>query len=168
MTSETVVLGKIQEPHGLKGWVRVYSCARPPENIFTYTNWLLSNSKKVTIEQYAASGNKLSVKLAGVDDRNAAELLKNAQVSVDQQQLEPLDGDEFYWHQLVGLTVINSDQRKLGVVKELIETGANDVLVIEGEQSAALVAVPWVSSVILNTDLKAGVIHVDWRIDDES
>ncbi len=173
LKSEKIVLGKIQGPQGLKGWVKVYSYARPPENIFTYANWLLHDDKslsaqKVVVEQFAANGSKLSVKLAGVDDRNIAESLKNAQISVHKQQLESLDNNEFYWHQLIGLTVINSDQQEMGSVKELIETGANDVLVIEGKQNAALVAVPWIPSVVLNTDLAAGVIHVDWQFDDES
>ncbi|MFT5258637.1 MAG: 16S rRNA processing protein RimM [Saprospiraceae bacterium] len=166
--SNQITLGKIQGPQGLKGWVKVYSYTRPAENIFTYGHWqLLSKvSEKVEIEQFAANGSKLSVKLAKVDDRNAAELLKNATIVVDQTQLEPLQSEEFYWHQLVGLKVVDSNEHLLGTVKELIETGANDVLVIEGEKGNALKAIPWVPDVIKKTDLEAGVISVDWQFDD--
>lgn len=163
-----ITLGKILGPQGLKGWVKVYSYTRPAENIFTYTHWQVSTGivLEYAIEQFAADGGKLRVKLAGVDDREAAERLKNALIVVDKEQLQPLKSAEFYWHQLLGLAVYDQHQQKLGLVKELLETGANDVLLIESEATGALIAVPWLPEVIKNTDLEAGIINVDWQLDD--
>ncbi len=163
-----IVLGKIIGPQGLKGWLKVYSYTRPPESIFDYASWQLEfgRGKTAKVENYTSTGKNLAVKLIGVDDRAAAESLKYCEIFVESGQLETLNDGEYFWHQLVGLSVINSDDKDIGVVKELIETGTNDVLVIQGDADLGLTALPWIPDVIIKTDLEAGEIHVDWQFDE--
>jgi 16S rRNA processing protein RimM len=103
------------------------------------------------------------VQLAGYDDRDAAAVLSGTEIGVYRSQLPAPDTDEYYWSDLVGLQVLTTQDKLLGVVDHLIETGANDVLVIHGERECL---VPFIRhQVIKSVDLDAGVIRVDWDPD---
>ena len=103
----------------------------------------------------------LIVKLQGIDDRRQAADLLGADVAIDETQLESLSGGDYYWVQLIGLRVINLRGRKLGVVEHLMETGAQDVLVVKGD---AQILIPFVQgSVVKDIDLDNGFIMVDWE-----
>ncbi len=102
----------------------------------------------------------MRVKIAGCDDRNQAGLYTNAEIGVYREQLPQLGGDEYYWSDLENLTVINQQGIILGQVSHLVETGANDVIVVKGEKEHLI---PYIlDQFILNIDLKNGRIEVDW------
>ena len=101
-------------------------------------------------------------------DRDSATALVGREIAVTRQQLPALDEGDYYWRDLLGLQVINLDDVTLGTVANLMETGANDVLVVEshsdGERQERLI--PYIrEQVIRHVDLEQGVIRVDWDPD---
>ena len=101
--------------------------------------------------------------LGGVDDRDSAEKLVGAEILVDRDQFGDVERDEYYWADLVGTRVVTADDQDLGVVESLFETGANDVLVVQGDRRRL---VPFLlGSVIQAVDLESGIIIADWDPD---
>lgn len=164
-----VSLGKITSVYGVKGWVKVYSHTDPMTNILDYAPWYLKLDGRwqtVKLAQGRTQGKGLVAKLVGCDDRDQARAYCGAEIFVDQQQLPELQGDEFYWHQLEGLTVITEQGDELGRVDYLIATGSNDVLVVKGMASSIdrrERLIPYLpDQVIKSIDLDSGCIRVDW------
>ncbi len=159
---EWVELGRIGAAFGVRGWVKVISHTRPREGIFEYSRWYLDNGSERRphdLDAGKAQGSGLIARLAGIADRNAAETLNGWSVWVPREELASNDPDEYYWRDLVGLTVINTAGEHLGQVRELMETGANDVLVVEGDRERLL---PFVGAVVREVDLETGRMVVDW------
>ena len=108
-------------------------------------------------------GKVLVAKLQDVADRTGAEKYKGLLVAVPREHLPPAEEDEYYWSDLIGLAVENQDGDKLGTVDSLLETGANDVLVVKGGHGELLI--PFIDSVIKQVSLKDRTIRVDWQAD---
>jgi len=172
MTGSRLQVGRISAAHGIKGWVKVYSYTDPIAGILDYAPWYLSKrnvDRTVTVGEGKASGRALVARLEGIDDRDQAELLVGCDIWVDSDRLPSLEAGEYYWHQLEGLVVRNLDGARYGTVDHLIETGANDVLVIRPDADSIdgrERLVPWVEGTIVrDVDLAAGEIRVDWAED---
>ncbi len=158
----TLVLGQISGLYGVRGWVKVHSYTQPKDNILSYTPWII-RGQPVELEAGKEHGKTLVVKFHGIDDREAAAGLIHLDISVDRQQLPPLPAGEFYWIELMGLRVVTLAGVELGRVTQLLETGANDVLVVQGERERLLPYLP--GQVLSRIDLAAGLIEVDWDPD---
>lgn len=163
-----VVLGEIVGVHGVQGWVKVYSWTRPMDNILGFTEWHLlddaSAARTLKLRSGRQQGKGLIAHLEGVEDRDAARALIGRQVAVPRSALPPAEGGEYYWHDLVGLEVVNREGAVLGRVRRLMETGANDVMVVVGERERLI---PFVVDVfVLDVDLGAGRLEVDWDPED--
>jgi 16S rRNA processing protein RimM len=162
-----VVMGRIGAPHGVHGWVRVFSETRPREALLGYSPWHLKLEERWQVREVLAGhpqGKALVVHLAGCEDRDDAARLTNVQIAVPRGQLPEPAEDEYYWTDLYGLRVLTLDGVALGVVDHLLETGANDVLVVRGERERLI---PFVEpDVVRRVDLGEGVIRVDWHPDD--
>jgi len=157
-----IALGRIGSPHGVRGWLRVFSDTAPPENILAYQPWLVGG-REVAVVAGHRHGKALIAQLAGCDDRDAAEALKGQTIAVRREQLPPPRADEFYWVDLEGLAVCTCDGVRLGRVSHLLATGANDVLVVQGERERLLPFV-W-EQVIRDVDFARDRILVDWDPD---
>ena len=163
-SGKPVILGRLGGAHGLKGWLRVFSCTQPRENIFAYRPWLLERDGGWIEQDFSDSecrGAELLVRFAGVEDRDAAGAWVNRQVAVWRARLpEPAPG-EYYWADLLGLEVVTLSGDSLGKVVELRETGANDVLIVAGKTRCL---VPFIRpDVVRRVDLENGAISVDWQ-----
>jgi 16S rRNA processing protein RimM len=162
-----VTLGHITAAHGLQGWVKVHSDTVPRENIANYGRLLLDcgdgwQSWKLSAGRRQGKG--VVLKLKGCNDREQAETLVGARIAIRRDQLPALESpDDFYWADLEGLTVETADGTSLGKVDHLFETGANDVLVVEGERER-LIPFVW-EQVILEVDLEGRRLVVDWDPD---
>ena len=156
-----VVLGYISAVHGIKGWVKVHSWTRPMEAILGYRPWLLGEQKNpVKIVDGRKQGKGLVALLPGFEDREQAIKLVGQQIFVERDQLPPTVEGEYYWTDLEGLEVHTTNGDVLGRVDRLMETGANDVLVIRGEREHL---VPFVQGqYVKRVDLEGGLIEVDW------
>ncbi len=182
--SEKVILGRITGVYGVKGWVKIFSYTDPMESIVDYRPWYIrpENRKKspwtkVSIEAGKRHAKTVVAKLEHCNDRDEAQAYVGSEIAIELNQLEELRGsDEFYWHDLIGLRVINQQGIELGVVKKLMETGANDVLVVASEQAVSDAEgaekeykerlIPWTMHIaIIAVDLEQGVIEVDWDPD---
>lgn len=170
--SNLLNVGRITTVYGVKGWVKVHSQTEPAENIFSYHPWFLKTKhgvKSVELKDWKPHGKGFIAQVAGVDDRNQAEAMCPVDIAVEKSVLADLDDGDFYWHQLQGLRVISEYDDKrydLGVVKRIMPTGANDVLVVAGDehsvdQSERLV--PYVpGQFVERVDLEEACIHVVW------
>lgn len=162
-TPDMLVVGKISGVYGVKGWVKVYSWTHPRENILSYPKWQIGRKDslvEMSLIDGKAHGKGIIARLEDCDSREQAELLMGKEIFIHQGDLEQLDEGEYYWRDLIGLKVMNLEQQDLGVVKSLMETGANNVLVIKGENEHL---VPWVmGQFVQEVDLEAGTMLVDW------
>lgn len=161
-----IKVGKIGSTYGVRGWLKVRSYTEYGEGILDYKPWYLSkdneNWQPIEIEDGRPHGDRLVVKFSGFDTPEAAALLTGNDIGITRSQLPELKENEFYWSDLVGLTVINKDGEVLGTVIYLIATGSNDVLVVKGEKEHAIPYLP--GDVVLKVDLDKKEIHVDWEI----
>lgn len=175
--NEKLIVGKISGVYGVKGWVKVYSDTDPREGIADYNPWYIKQGghgkgewREIRLEQGRRQAKTVIAKLEGVDDRDAAMQLTGALIAITPDQLQALSENEFYWRDLIGLRVINREGIELGTVQRLMETGANDVLVVSDEQTAEQGGrehlVPWTpGQAVLEVDLEQGRILVDWDED---
>ncbi len=163
---QRIGVGKITGVFGVKGWVKVFSDTSPRENILAYSPWHLekgNENKLVKVINGRLQGKAIVAQLEGVDDRDQAELLAGWHISIARQQLPSIGTNEYYWSDLIGLKVSTVDDQDLGIVDYLLETGANDVLVIKGDRERLI---PFLQDqTVLKIDLEAGEIQVDWDPD---
>ncbi len=164
---ELVALGKISGVFGVKGWVKVHSYTDPREKIIEYGTWQLKHQgqwQTVQLEGGQRQGKTVVAKLAGLDDRDEAMLYRGDEIAIYRNQLEQLVEGEYYWHQLEGLRVVTIDGVELGTVDHLLETGANDVLVVRGgEDGKKERLIPYtVGHAVTEVDLASQLITVDW------
>lgn len=159
-----VELGRISGLFGVKGWVKVHSYTEPRDSILRYREWALqvpAGRRMMRVAEGRKHGNSIVARLDGIDDRDAASEWLEAIIWVPREKLPETAPNEFYWTDLEGLQVVHSDGRVLGRVAYLLATGANDVLVVKGEEE---ILVPFIAGrVIKNVDMENGVISVDWE-----
>jgi len=163
------VLGQITSVFGVKGWLKVYSYTDPISNILNYRQWILLQDgarRTVKVSNGRIQGKGLVAQLDGVDDPDQARLLCGAEIRVSADALPALPEGEYYWHQLEGLAVYTAEGQRLGRVDHLIETGANDVMVIEPDAESIdqrQRLVPYLpEDYVQAVDLEAGRIEVHW------
>jgi 16S rRNA processing protein RimM len=159
----TVCVGKISGVFGVKGWLKIFSYTSPKENILSYSPWLLikkGEMKTVEAADGHLHGGGVIAQIKGVIDRNQAETLLGYEIFIRREQLPETSEGEYYWSDLIGLDVVTTEGVALGVVDSLLETGANDVLIVKGERERA---VPFIQGrTIMKVDTEAGRIVVDW------
>ena len=162
-----IQLGYIQGVFGIKGWIKVYSYCRPKEQILDYPVWQLRNNENeqsYNLEEGRQHVTSIIARLSNVNSRNQAEALIHSEIWVTTEELSVLPEGEFYWHELTGLNVVTLDGQSLGYVIRLMETGANDVLVVANESDAKEILIPYIrDEVIKNVDLNKKHIIVDWQ-----
>jgi len=179
--SEKVILGRITGVYGVKGWVKIFSHTDPKEAIVDFSPWYIRAEGRGQGSQKPAPWTKVKLKagkrhaktvvakLEHCNDRDQAMAYVGNEIAVEMQQLEQQrEEDTYYWRDLIGLRVINQQGIELGKVKTLLETGANDVLVVvfeeQGETKERLI--PWTIDIaIVAVDIEKGSIEVDWDAD---
>lgn len=167
--NEQIVVGRITAPHGVKGWVKIFSYTDPIERILEYAPWQIARGtsvRRLAVKAGRRQGKGIVVQPEGCEDRNQAELLKGFEIRIDKDRLPALAEGEFYWHQLERLAVVTTRGELLGEVDHLMETGANDVLVVEPTSSSIDERerlIPFVEDeVVREVDLDEGRITVAW------
>jgi 16S rRNA processing protein RimM len=160
-----VVMGRICAPHGLKGWVKIQPFTQAIEGLLEYSEWWLGEKgqwRQHRIAESAVHGSMVVARLDGFTDRDSAAELRGREVAVPRAAMPENRADEFYWNDLLGLEVSDRNASKLGHVAKILETGANAVLVVvQGDKE---LLVPFIQDVIVNVDLKARQLVVDWEL----
>ena len=168
---DLVVMGRVLGPRGIKGWVKIKTFTEFPDSLADFDTWWLRPAGQSgrggewhprTVEASELVHLGFSAKLHGCEDRNAAELLHGMEVALPRSAL-PMEDGAIYWVDLIGLDVMNESGELLGTVDGLMETGANDVLVVKQDGKEQLI--PYTERVVLSVDLAAKRIVVDWQKD---
>lgn len=162
---ETICVGYIIGAHGVKGWVRIFSDTSPRENILNYSPWKIQTGDQIETVEVSGrlQGKNVVVKLAGVEDREQASELIGSKIYILAKQLPKLDDGEYYWSELIGLEVESLEAEPLGSIETMMETGANDVMVLKGDRERLI---PFVmDDVVRKVDLANNRVVVDWKPD---
>ncbi|SEQ59158.1 16S rRNA processing protein RimM [Solimonas aquatica] len=170
MQARRVTLGRVAGVYGVQGWIRVYSYTDPPHNILKYKRWWLSHGEGYETEVLDGRQHGLPVvaqlsnaKGEAITDRDQAALLIGAEIQVEREALPKLRKDQFYWIDLIGLSVENTEGQALGQVRDVTSNGAQDVLVVAGEGERLI---PFVRpQIIKSVDLAEKRIVCDWQLD---
>ncbi|MEH6594053.1 MAG: ribosome maturation factor RimM [Colwellia polaris] len=165
-----VTLGKVGAVYGIKGWLKIHSFTDDQEAILDYFPWSLKLGNKVQsveITDWRKHNNGLVVKVAGIDDRDIAQKLVGSEIFVSEDALSDLPEGEFYWRDLIGMTVVTDKGYDLGQVSDIMETGANDVLVVKANLKDGFGKkerlIPYLmDQVILSVSTENKQICVDW------
>lgn len=167
LENELISIGEISGVFGVKGWVKVFSLTEPRENIINYSPWTLKKGnelREVKLVNGKRQGKSVVALLEGVADRDIAASYSGWEILINKSQLPETEEGEFYWADLVGLSVETEDGVSLGKVDYLIETGANDVLVVKDIEEERLI--PFLQgSTIKKIDLVDKIMIVDWDPD---
>ncbi len=158
-----VVVGRIAALYGVRGWVKVFSHTDPRDNILRYQPWLVNlGGDWQALEHVEGRIHQQGIvaRLDGYEDRDAASTLLGCDIAVRPEQLAVLAPGEYYWSELIGLEVLTTGGVLLGVVEKLLETGSNDVLVVQGERERLIPYLP--GQVVMKVDKEQGRIEVDW------
>jgi len=135
--NDYVPVGQVAKAHGVKGEIKIYPYSEMPQDFAGFRELLFSGDTleehQLTVQQARGQGKFAIVKLAGVDDKDSAELLTGFEVWARKQDLPPLQDNEFYWYEMVGMAVVTDTGRALGKVTNLFSTAAHDVLVVTGK-----------------------------------
>ncbi len=165
---DLIQLGKITGAHGIRGVVNVYAYAESTSDFDLYDEFILidpnGRQQKYT-RLWAKPHQKQIVRLAlaKVTSRDQAEALTGCQVTIPRNHLPPLEDDSYYWADLIGMTVQTTDGERLGKVKGIIRTGANDVYAVQTPDGYPVdeILLPAITSVILNIDTDKGLMQVE-------
>ncbi len=163
-----VIMGRVAGAYGIQGWLKIQPYTAEPGNLADYRTWWLGNEtqgwRELDVLQSALHGRTVVAQLMGCHDRNTAEKYKGLLVAIPRNRLPVPDEDEYYWSDLIGLSVVNEAGEHLGVVDTLQETGANQVLCVTG-RNGEIILIPFIASAIKQVDLAGKVIRVDWQAD---
>ena len=158
---EYIIIGHLGSPYGVKGWLKVNTDSK--ENILKYLPWQLYLNHHWTIAPIKASrwvGKHPVIQLEDCHTPEEARRYNGVKIGIHANQLPPLPKGEYYWSQLIGLNVITREGISLGIIDHLLETGANDVLVVIGEKTHLIPYLP--HRVIQEINLVDKQMFVDW------
>lgn len=165
-TADWVVVGRFGRVHGIKGFITVHSYTEPRDNLLRYTDWhafIDYQWQPLKLIQLDVTDKHILVQVDGLHEREQVARLTNVAIGVSRDQLPTLPADEFYWHQLIGMQVINQQGDVLGNVADILATGSNDVLVVEGVRRQLIPWLPGHSIIDVNSQQK--IITVEWDAD---
>lgn len=155
-------MGRVSAPFGVQGWIKIRTFTESADGLGEHPLWWMRTAdgwKSVAVEEFAARPAATVAKLEGVDDRDAAQALRGAELAVTREALgEPEEGT-IYWRDLVGMQVASLAGEALGEVAELFETGETSVMVVKGERERMI---PFVPEYVKAVDRDAKRITVEW------
>ncbi|VFP79460.1 ribosome maturation factor RimM [Candidatus Erwinia haradaeae] len=166
-----LVIGSMGSSYGTHGWLKIFSSTEDKTNIFNYQPWFVQIFKKwdiIVLENWKYHNNQLIIKIQDIDcPEIVRKQLTNQKIIINASQLPTLEKGEYYWKDLIGCQVINIHHLTLGVVIKIIETGANDVLIvhtnIKVHNKIKNRLIPFVHNKVIKTiDLPERIIYVDW------
>ena len=140
-SSSPIVIGKIISTHGIKGLVSLDCYAYPPENLKSYKTFLEDNHKEeIKILDIKIMPKKIIAKIKGFDDINLSEKILGKNILVDNEAIPCLESGEYYWKDLIGLKVLTTKNKCLGIIDFIFNNGSNDVLAIKNNNIISYIA----------------------------
>jgi len=162
---ESICVGHIIGIQGVKGWVKVFSDTSPRENILNYSPWKIETGEKImnVAVNGRLHGKNVIAQIDGVEDRDLAAELIGSKIYIEPGQLPKLTEGEYYWSDLIGMKVESLESEPLGTVETMMETGANDVMVLQGDRERLIPFV--IDEIVREVDLVNKRVVVDWQPD---
>ena len=164
-------MGRIVAPFGIRGWLKIQPFTSETKNLLSYPAWWIrdgvrgGNWQQHTVVDGRIQGRAVVARLAGCDDRDAALGFRGSEVAVPRAQLPKTQANEYYWADLIGLKVASTAGVDFGSVADIVATGANDVLVVQGGADGRERLIPFIADVIAEVDLERGAMRVNWDAD---
>ena len=186
LPADSVEVGRILDAWGVKGWLKILPHSTDPEALLAAKLWFLqapdakfrpgfnafAGTISLQVDEAKIHSDSVVAKFSGIDDRTVAEALRGARIFLARSSFPLASKDEFYWVDLIGLSVVNREGVALGCVRDLMATGPQSVLCVEysavqedGSMSVAERMIPFVSVFIDNVDMAEKCITVDWQPD---
>ena len=179
---DAIEVGRIADAWGLKGWFKVLPHSADPEALFSSKRWYLqpttqgktafSGTQLMSIREAKFHSDNVVAAAHDIEDRDIAQSLKGSRIFIPRSSFPTPELDSYYWVDLIGLDVVNRESVHLGVVKDLLSTGPQTVLVIEytatddaGQNTVQERMIPFVSHYVDDVDLQQKRITVDWQTD---
>jgi|TARA_B110000196_G_scaffold317066_1_gene329511 16S rRNA processing protein RimM len=156
LDTEKILIAKIQAHQGLNGWLKIYSYSESKKKFSNYKHFfVIKNETYVRLDVEDSQVTKsIKIKFKNFSLREHSDEYIGKNLYIDRGQLVELDTNQYYWNDLIGLEVYLEEGEQIGFVKDIIETGSNDVLVIKGSKGEEIL-IPYVfgesiKKVILN------------------
>jgi 16S rRNA processing protein RimM len=180
LPADAIEVGRILDAWGLKGWLKVLPHSASPEALFSSKRWFLQANERgaspfqgtvlLRIREAKEHSDSVVALAHDLSDRDIAESLKGARIFIPRSSFPSTQEDEFYWVDLIGLSVRNREGVELGTVSELMSTGPQTVLVLtqpNPDDTAKPLErmIPFVSAYVDKVDMAARLILVDWQAD---
>lgn len=177
LPADAIEVGRIADAWGIKGWFKVLPHSADPQALFSSKRWFLQPTERglktfsgtvlLRVREAKEHSDSVVARADAVDDRGTAELLKGARIFVARSSFPTAGQDEYYWVDLLGLDVVNREGVHLGVVRDLMATGPQTVLVVEYQEEGKALErmIPFVSAYVDGVDKEARRITVDWQPD---
>ncbi len=159
MSDKMIVIGKIGAPQGVRGEVRLIPLTDFPERFKTLKTALFDDGTRLEVESVRYHQQFVLLKFKGLDDRNAIEPLKNKLLQIERKDLIPLPEGHYHIFDIIGLSVYNEQEEYLGKISDVLQTGSNDVYVVEQKEKQPLL-IPGLKTVVLSIDITAGKMIV--------
>ena len=158
-----IIVGKILSTQGINGWVTIQSFTSNPKDIFTYDLKVLVEDiyQDIKVMEYNFMPKKTTMKIEGLNSIEQANKYLKKNIYISKTDLPVISDDEYYWHQLIGLNVVNEEDIILGVVDSLFTSGDNDVLVVKKDNSSQEVFIPFLKKHLVK--IASDTIFVRWR-----
>lgn len=168
---ELIKIATLKKPYSIKGWLWVFSEMDNRADVFGMSPWWMKTAtgfKPLTVQDWREQGSGLVASFVEIADRNVAETMNGTTVWVHKDALPALDEDEYYWSDLVGLTVINEEGENLGEIKQMFETGAHEIISVKSNKDSIDDEdrlIPWHKDIVLSVDLIEKTMFVAWGSD---
>lgn len=161
-----VVIGRFGRTHGIKGNIIVHSFTEPHDNIKQYAPWFAFINRQwqpIKLIHIDVKAKHIIAQVEGYETLEQVAALTNVDIAIERERLAALPADEYYWHELIGMKVVNKAGENFGEVSAILPTGSNDVLVVQGEKRHLI---PYLlEQFVVEIDRDKRLITVDWDID---
>ena len=165
--NKRLLVGQINGLFGVQGWVKLFSHTKPRKNILSYQPWHIEvDGQWTTLEivKGRVQGKTIVAQLKEVNDREIARNYIGTDIYIEKSQLPKLPKGEYYWDELIGLEVANTNGVALGEISFMVDTGSNSVMVVVGKDKKEH-WVPYIEPFLISIDMDSRQILVDWDED---
>jgi len=163
-------MGRVAAPYGVRGALKVQTLSADPAALLEHRQWWLRTRampgqwQSRAVQSARMQGAAMVAQVEGVDTREAAAALRGAEIGVPRDDLPQLPPGEYYQGDLVGMQVANREGVAFGRVAGFLESGAHPLLQVTDEAGVERL-IPWVGHCVIQVDVDAGRIDVDWPAD---
>ena len=163
--TQKIIIGKFGKTFSVYGWIKIHSFTEPATNIVNFKPWFISIDEikwqEIPEYKWQQKGQTIIVQLPNITSPEQAKIYTNQLIAIERTQLPKTQPNEYYWTDLIGTKVVNTQGEELGVVDYLFATVSNDVIVVKNKQREHLI--PFLKDIVLEIDLKTKKIIVDWE-----